>query len=661
MVCAPVVRAKAASWHLATLAALLSIVPGEGFRHRGLRLAGSQSSSGNEVASKPSLRLAFEAEVLMVRQFAGDVSRLTSESRHVAVDDGRLAVAIQLPVAPGHRGPHGGMMFDIGNGIRIDSEPFFDELVCFAFDLTGSGRTAPSLDEGRALFAKAAGDVLGVPIGLYEPADQIDRQLEIAGRNCRVWAADRSAEFTFPPIAELQALFAGLGTSQGLANKFLHSAGKGGRLALKSSARFCVDAAGQLLAANATRSAALVGPNGTEGQLLRSEATRTVLSKVRGIDKNMTQFSPERRAAGGRCVDLTTAAAEKGSELKRGLNDGERLARINREARGTWKATPYHHWRDTSVSDIVGTMGTGIRPLRLPLLRMCPDGNARPSCHLPVGIADTAAATAPPPQRFDARKRWRHCPSIRTVRNQGKCGSCWAVAAAGVMSDRLCIAASHANGTDHRLGNLTLSPQYMLDCSSDNSGCAGGHLDDAWEFLLKRGIPEETCDPYAFCPRPSDPQCGLDERDAQAAAEGAMLRPRQCPESCAGADQAPRPLFHARSVYAVSSPGDVLGIQQEILTNGPVEAAFFVFSDFHNYRRGTYFRTPSAFGPLGGHAVRITGWGVDGHDTDYWLAANSFGRKWGMRGFFRIRRGTNECGIETMPAAGLPLLSAQAA
>ena len=38
----------------------------------------------------------------------------------------------------------------------------------------------------------------------------------------------------------------------------------------------------------------------------------------------------------------------------------------------------------------------------------------------------------------------------------------------------------------------------------------------------------------------------------------------------------------------------------------------------------------------------------------YWLAANSWGESWGEKGFFRIRRGVNECGIESSAVTGLP-------
>jgi len=58
---------------------------------------------------------------------------------------------------------------------------------------------------------------------------------------------------------------------------------------------------------------------------------------------------------------------------------------------------------------------------------------------------------------------------------------------------------------------------------------------------------------------------------------------------------------------------------------------------------------------LGGHAVKLMGWGVEG-GVPYWLVANSWNYDWGNGGFFKIRRGNDECGIESEIAAGLPKL-----
>lgn len=71
------------------------------------------------------------------------------------------------------------------------------------------------------------------------------------------------------------------------------------------------------------------------------------------------------------------------------------------------------------------------------------------------------------------------------------------------------------------------------------------------------------------------------------------------------------------------------------------------------YKGGVYTKSAAAKGPLGGHAVKILGWGEDS-GVPYWLVANSWSPHWGEKGFFRIKRGVNECGIETSPAAGLP-------
>ena len=90
-------------------------------------------------------------------------------------------------------------------------------------------------------------------------------------------------------------------------------------------------------------------------------------------------------------------------------------------------------------------------------------------------------------------------------------------------------------------------------------------------------------------------------------------------------------------------------MENEISTNGPIEAAFSVYEDFLTYKTGIYAHTTGSF--VGGHAVKILGYGSEGF-IDYWLVANSWNETWGEQGFFKIRKGTNECGIDQFGIAG---------
>ena len=45
--------------------------------------------------------------------------------------------------------------------------------------------------------------------------------------------------------------------------------------------------------------------------------------------------------------------------------------------------------------------------------------------------------------------------------------------------------------------------------------------------------------------------------------------------------------------------------------------------------------------------VAIVGYGTEG-TTDYWVVKNSYGLYWGEKGYFRIVRGRNSCGIATV-------------
>lgn len=88
---------------------------------------------------------------------------------------------------------------------------------------------------------------------------------------------------------------------------------------------------------------------------------------------------------------------------------------------------------------------------------------------------------------FDSRTEWPDC--VHAIRDQAQCGSCWAFAASEALSDRFCIASG-------KKIDVVLSPQDMVSCDTANFGCDGGYLNKAWDYLEKKGIPSDSCEPY---------------------------------------------------------------------------------------------------------------------------------------------------------------------
>jgi len=267
------------------------------------------------------------------------------------------------------------------------------------------------------------------------------------------------------------------------------------------------------------------------------------------------------------------------------------------------------------------------------------------------------------PASFDSATNWPQCAvTIGDIRDQSNCGCCWAFAAAEAATDRMCIA---TNGTL----TMPLSAQDVCFCGSD-SGCDGGMLPDAWDFIQETGVvtgAQQTGalrndDPFGdggFCKRFSLPHChhhgptGADPYPAENAPGcPAVQDSPSCPKKCDSNATAPHNVF-ADDKYTftggeVSTFEDEESIQNAIMTNGPVEAAFSVYSDFENYAGGIYKHTKGS--QVGGHAIKIVGWGTE-NGTKYWNIANSWNKFWGENGYFRIKRGSNECGIEEQAVA----------
>jgi len=238
------------------------------------------------------------------------------------------------------------------------------------------------------------------------------------------------------------------------------------------------------------------------------------------------------------------------------------------------------------------------------------------------------------PTSFDARKQWPHCSTLSYIRDQSACGSCWAFAAVESMSDRICI---------FKGINVNVSAQDMNSCcDSCGNGCDGGYPGAAWDYWVQTGVSTEKCDPYSL------PGCDHHLANSTHPCPQQEYATPACTQSCVDGESWSSSLHFGSSAYSLSGEQDM---QLEIFTNGSVEAAFTVYEDFLTYKSGVYqYQTGNM---LGGHAVKILGWGTL-NGTPYWLVANSWNPDWGNNGYFLILRGQDECGIEDSISAGVP-------
>lgn len=99
----------------------------------------------------------------------------------------------------------------------------------------------------------------------------------------------------------------------------------------------------------------------------------------------------------------------------------------------------------------------------------------------------------------------------------------------------------------------------------------------------------------------------------------------------------------------------------ELVSNGPIVVGFKVYKEFMQYAGGIYHHTGLGdlrFNPFEEttHAVLVIGYGIDNVSGEkYWIVKNSWGTTWGEKGYFRIRRGNDECGIESDAVAAMPI------
>ncbi|CAG5118286.1 unnamed protein product [Candidula unifasciata] len=248
------------------------------------------------------------------------------------------------------------------------------------------------------------------------------------------------------------------------------------------------------------------------------------------------------------------------------------------------------------------------------------------------------------PDTFDPRTKWTSCPSLSEIRDQSNCGSCWAFGAVEAITDRICIKGG---------GQVHISAEDVNDCcKSCGDGCDGGYPGAVYQLYASDGIvtggqfgSEEGCKPYSL------PHCDHHTTGKYPKCKGDAPTPA-CQLACrSGYNKTyTEDKRKGSSAYQISGEQKIM---QDLVDNGPVTAAFQVYDDFLNYKSGVYKYTTGQL--KGGHAVKILGYGVENGEK-YWLVANSWNEDWGDKGYFKILRGTDECGIEDLIVAGEPKL-----
>jgi cathepsin X len=96
-------------------------------------------------------------------------------------------------------------------------------------------------------------------------------------------------------------------------------------------------------------------------------------------------------------------------------------------------------------------------------------------------------------------------------------------------------------------------------------------------------------------------------------------------------------------------------MKAEIYKNGPIGCGVQATTKFEQYTGGIF--SEWLFWPQINHEIAVVGWGVSDEGEEYWIGRNSWGTAWGENGFFRIKMGADNLGIETDCDWGIPQLT----
>lgn len=211
---------------------------------------------------------------------------------------------------------------------------------------------------------------------------------------------------------------------------------------------------------------------------------------------------------------------------------------------------------------------------------------------------------------------WRKVGAVTAVKEQHKCGSCWAFATTALLEFKF--------RRDRNISvAIPLSEQVLFDCTEHPFKWGaivpkcyrGGNLPRAMKFAQKYGVRLESTNPY----RASGGKCDLSQRFFK---------------------------LYDMEIWSIDDKNEDT-IKEAVYRYGPISCALEIpASSFEKYDgKRVYGCKRSMWEIVAYHAVSIVGYGTDPQEGDYWIVRNSWGSKWGENGYMRMARNINACNI----------------
>lgn len=239
------------------------------------------------------------------------------------------------------------------------------------------------------------------------------------------------------------------------------------------------------------------------------------------------------------------------------------------------------------------------------------------------------------PRTWDWRNISGQGNYLTSLRNQHipqYCGSCWAMSTTSALADRIKIARNRA------WPDVLLAVQSLVYCACN--GCHGGGLWAAYDWIHNNTIGPDSCQNYVA--QGNGTECS------------ALHICENCGDSCYPIMEYPK--------FGVSEFGRVRGVEQmkaEIYARGPIacqlDAGPLVDWGMNASNKNAIFSGCSAQNPPAGqtcntidHGISVVGFGYDEEaQMDYWVVRNSWGAYWGDNGFWRMKMGDDQLGMES--------------